>query len=195
MTCCVRIASSGDFQRDLVLSSLEGNPSQEQPSGKTALCHMRNSELKKSCDGAVNWQEMMLVIKDSPLTQRSILRTCLFHVSLLHFRRFHEEAIRLNGNCENAKNVDLVRQGDFACFMEGLTGQKVISDDFSQTGACNFYVTTEKNIATLSYAMAFPVSKFSWQNLEDFFKTFTDQIPCYKFLVAVIVLATLVWSA
>ena len=65
--------------------------------------------------------------------------------------------MRLDGDCDRAANVDLVRQGNFACFIEGISGQKVISDDFTETGACNFYVTTEKNMATISYAMAFPV--------------------------------------
>ena len=65
--------------------------------------------------------------------------------------------MRLDGGCDRASNVDLVQQGNFACFSESIIAQKVISDDFTETGTCNFYVTTEKNIATVSYAMAFPV--------------------------------------
>ena len=72
----------------------------------------------------------------------------------LNFRLFHEGAERIEGSCKD--NIDMIKEGGFACVTEDLSAKSIYSSDFTKTGKCNFYVT--EPVKTFNYGMTFPVS-------------------------------------
>lgn len=67
--------------------------------------------------------------------------------------RLYKDA-HMVGTCYDVK--ERIKRGEFGQLCERMTIEKVLSDDFGQTGICNFYVATENFLAT-SFAMAFQV--------------------------------------
>ena len=75
---------------------------------------------------------------------------------MLISRLFHEGAERIEGSCRD--NMDMIKEGGFACVTEDLSAKSIYSSDFTNTGKCNFYVT--EPVKTFNYGMTFPVSCF-----------------------------------
>ena len=73
---------------------------------------------------------------------------------MLISRLFHEGAERIEGSCRD--NMDMIKEGGFACVTEDLSAKSIYSSDFTNTGKCNFYVT--EPVKTFNYGMTFPVS-------------------------------------
>jgi hypothetical protein len=61
------------------------------------------------------------------------------------------------GTCYDTK--ERIKIGEMGQVCERITIQKVLSDDFGQTGVCSFYVA-EKDFISTSFAMAFQVGFF-----------------------------------
>lgn len=58
------------------------------------------------------------------------------------------------GTCYDVK--DEIKEGQYGQLCERMTIEKVLSDDFAETGICNYYVGTQDFLAT-SFSMAFQV--------------------------------------
>ena len=69
------------------------------------------------------------------------------------FRLFNDGAIPIKGHKET---IDMLKEGVYAHVSDQLTVKKVISDDFSLTGVCNFYLTA-RPLYSMSLGMIFPV--------------------------------------
>ena len=54
-------------------------------------------------------------------------------------------------------SISLLKEGVYAHVTDQLTVKKVISDDFSASGVCNFYLTA-RPLYSMSLGMIFPVS-------------------------------------
>ena len=75
---------------------------------------------------------------------------------MLISRLFHEGAERIEGSCRD--NMDMIKEGGFACVTEDLSAKIMHSEDFTETGKCNFYTTTPLNgMEQWNYGMIFPV--------------------------------------
>ena len=78
-------------------------------------------------------------------------------------RRFNVGAERIEGGC--GANVGKINGGKFACLAEGVVTKIIISRGLLMTGTCNYYVTADNPIYSTTYAMAFPVSMFTFFRL------------------------------
>ena len=70
------------------------------------------------------------------------------------FRLFNDGAIPIKGHKET---INLLKEGVYAHVTDQLTVKKVISDDFSLNGVCNFYLTA-RPLYSMSLGMIFPVT-------------------------------------
>ena len=70
------------------------------------------------------------------------------------FRLFNDGAIPIKGH---KKTIDMLKEGVYAHVTDQLTVKKVISDDFSFNGVCNFYLTS-RPLYSMSLGMIFPVT-------------------------------------
>lgn len=66
----------------------------------------------------------------------------------------YDDVSVLGGTCWDLRGD--IKAGKLGQVCERMTIKKAVSDDFAETGVCNFYVGTEDFIAT-SFAMAFQV--------------------------------------
>ena len=71
------------------------------------------------------------------------------------FRLFNDGAIPIKGHKET---ISLLKEGVYAHVTDQLTVKKVISDDFSASGVCNFYLTA-RPLYSMSLGMIFPVTE------------------------------------
>ena len=72
----------------------------------------------------------------------------------------YDSASLLGGTCYDLRSE--IKSGELGQVCERMTIRKVVSDDFAETGLCNFYVGTQDFLAT-SFAMAFQVGKMTQQ--------------------------------
>ena len=83
--------------------------------------------------------------------------TVIIYPAIQHlfiFRLFNDGAIPIKGHKET---ISLLKEGVYAHVTDQLTVKKVISDDFSASGVCNFYLTA-RPLYSMSLGMIFPVS-------------------------------------
>ena len=84
--------------------------------------------------------------------------TVIIYSAIQHlfiFRLFNDGAIPIKGHKET---ISLLKEGVYAHVTDQLTVKKVISDDFSTTGVCNFYLTA-RPLYSMSLGMIFPVTE------------------------------------
>ena len=71
-------------------------------------------------------------------------------------RLYHDGAVVIPGTCDGENYIERLKTGKYSAICEKLTIQKVIHDDFSSTGRCNFYLM-EQHLLTISFGMIFQV--------------------------------------
>lgn len=75
------------------------------------------------------------------------------------FRRLHQGAVVTPGVCNERHKIELLMSGKYSAICEKLSIQKVLHDDYSATGKCNFYYTTT-GLFSQPWAMIFQVHYF-----------------------------------